>query len=147
MPVKWYGKQVSEKMRKAQILGVNATMAACVTGAKRNHTWNNRTGVLEGSIDIAEPAAAQGGQGGVRGVWGSKDVRYALIHELGGVIRPVRARALMFRADDGSFVVTKQVKIPARPYLRPAADREYPKLAKRIRRAFESSTAAPGGRR
>ena len=147
MPVKWYGKEVSEKLRKAQIAGVNATMAACVTDAKRNHTWNNRTGVLEGSIDIAEPASAQSGRGGVKGVWGSKDVRYALIQEVGGIIKPVRAKALMFRADDGSFVVVKQVKIPERPYLRPAADKQYPKLAKRIRRAFESSTAAPGGRR
>jgi len=146
MALKWYGKQVSEKVRAAQVRGVNATMAACVTGAKRNHTWNNRTGVLEGSIDIAEPAALQVG-GGVKGVWGSKDVRYALIHELGGVIRPVRALALKFRADDGSFVVTKQVKIPPRPYLRPAADKEYPKLAKRIRKAFESSTVTSGGAR
>lgn len=146
MPVKWYGKQVSEKMRAAQIKGVNATMAACVTDAKRNHPWNNRTGVLEGSIDIAEPAGVDG-TGGVKGVWGSKDVRYALIHELGGVIRPVRAQALFFQADDGSFVVAKSVEIPERPYLRPAADKHYPKLSTRIRRAFESSTAAPGGRR
>lgn len=146
MGVEWYGKQVTEKMRAAQVKGVNATMAACVTGAKRNHSWNNRSGVLEGSIDIAEPATAQAG-GGVKGVWGSKDVRYALIHELGGVIRPVRAQALMFQADDGSFVVVKSVTIPERPYLRPAADKEYPKLAKRIRRAFESSTATTGGAR
>lgn len=137
MALKWYGKQVSEKMRAAQIAGVNATMAACVTGAKRNHPWNNRTGVLEGSIDIAEAAAVQAGRGGVRGVWGSKDAVQALIQELGGIIKPVRAKALMFRADDGTFVVASQVKIPARPYLRPAADKEYPKLAKRIRRAFE----------
>lgn len=146
MAVKWYGKQVSEKMRAAQIKGVNATMAACVTEAKRTHTWNNRSGVLEGSIDIAEPAAA-GASGGVKGVWGSKDVAYALIHELGGVIRPVRAQALSFQADDGTFVVAKSVTMPERPYLRPAADKQYPKLAARIRRAFESSTSAPGAPR
>ena len=145
MPLKWFGKKVTEKMHAAQIVGVNATMAACVTGAKRNHPWNNRTGALEGSIDIAQPAVAQSG-GGVRGVWGSKDV-YALMQELGGVIRPVRAKALVFQADDGSFVVTQKVTIPARPALRPSADREYPKLAKRIRRAYESSTALPGGER
>ena len=146
MPLKWFGKKVTKKMRAAQITGVNATMAACVTGAKRNHPWNNRTGVLEGSIDIAQPAAAHSG-GGVRGVWGSKDVVYALMQELGGVIRPVRAKALMFQADDGSFVVTQKVTIPARPALRPSADREYPKLAKRIRRAYERSAALPGGGR
>ncbi|MBW8638995.1 phage morphogenesis protein [Hoeflea sp. WL0058] len=146
MPVKWYGRQVSEKMRKAQILGVNATMAACVTGAKRNHPWKNRTGVLEGSIGIAEPASAQS-TGGVKGVWGSRDAVQALIQEVGGVIRPVRKQALKFQLEDGTFIVTKKVTIPARPYLRPEADKEYPKLTKRIRRVFESSTATTGGRR
>lgn len=138
MALKWYGDKVSAKLRAAQIAGVNATMAAASAHAKRRHAWNNRTGVLEGSIGIAEPAAQHGS--GVRGVWGSKDVRYALIHELGGVIKAVRARALRFRATDGSFVTVKQVTIPERPYLRPAADAEYPKLAARIRRAFERST-------
>ena len=145
MAVNWYGKVVKAKLRNAQIAGVNATMAACVTEAKRNHDWKNRTGALEGSIDIAEPAAALAG-GGVRGVWGSKDVVYARIHELGGVIRPVRAKALVFQADDGTVVVAQKVTMPARPYLRPAADKEYPRLARRIRRAYEASTAAPGGR-
>lgn len=135
MALKWLGDKVTAKMRQAQIAGVNATMAAASEHAKRNHSWNNRTAVLEGSIGIAEPASTQGK--GVRGVWGSKDVRYALIHELGGVIRPVRAKALQFRADDGSFVTVTQVTIPARPYLRPAADEQYPKLVARIRRAFE----------
>ena len=146
MSVKWYGRQVSEKMRKAQILGVNATMAASVTEAKRNHPWKNQTGILEGSIAIAEPATVQGA-GGVKGVWGSRDVRYALIHEVGGVIKPVGKQALKFQLEDGTFVTAKKVTIPARPYLRPAADKEYPKLAQRIRKAFENSTAMPGGQR
>lgn len=135
MALKWFGAKVSKAVKAAQIEGVNATMAAASARAKRNHSWNNRTAVLEGSIGIAEPAAKTGDQ--VRGTWGSKDVRYALIHELGGIIKPVRAKALMFRADDGTFVVARQVKMPARPYLRPAADAEYPKLADRIRRSYE----------
>ena len=56
--------------------------------------------------------------------------------ELGGVIKPKRAKALSFRLDDGTFAVVKQVTIPARPYLRPAADEEYPKLAERIRASY-----------
>jgi len=138
MALNWFGTQVTQKMRKAQIMGVNQTMSASVIHAKRNHDWNNRTATLEGSIDIVEPARRVSGK--VRGVWGSQDVRYALIHELGGVIKPVRARALSFEID-GQFVTVRQVKIPARPYLRPSADVQYPKLASRIERAFN----APGG--
>lgn len=130
----WKGQALTEKMRQAQILGVNATMSEAVKHAKANHPWQNQTGVLEGSIDIAEPAAPDGQ--GVEGRWGSKDVRYALIHELGGVIVPKRAEALAIPQEDGGVIFVKSVKIPARPYLRPAADFTYPLLADKIRAAF-----------
>lgn len=139
MPIKWYGRQVGEKVRRAQQQGVNATMGGAVAHAERHHNWRNRTGVLEGSIDIQDYARDRGS--GVSGLWGSRDVRYALIHELGGTIKPKTARALMFRAEDGGFVTVQSVTIPARPYLRPAADAEYPRLAGRIRRAYERGVA------
>lgn len=139
MGLKWYGKEVTAKMRRAQIAGINATMGASVTHAKNNHEWKNQTSTLEGSIAIAVPG--QSTANGARGVWGSLDVLYALIHELGGIIKPVRAKALSFRGTDGTFVTVKQVTIPARPYLRPAADVEYPKLADRIRHAYERDAA------
>ncbi len=133
--LKWNGRKVTARMREAQIDGVNRTMAACVVHAKRNHVWNNRTAVLEGGIDIADYATPHAT--GVKGTWGVRDVVYARIHELGGTIRPKTAQALRFRLDDGTFAVVKQVTIPPRPYLRPAADVEYPKLADRIRKAYE----------
>ncbi|MCU0946810.1 MAG: hypothetical protein MUF47_00950 [Porphyrobacter sp.] len=136
----WLGPALSEKMRKAQMIGVNATMAACVRHAKANHPWQNQTGILEGSIDIADFAREDGA--GVAGRWGSRDVKYALIHELGGVIRPVRAKALRFQLPDGSWRMATEVTIPARPYLRPAADAIYPQLAANIRKAFESAGGA-----
>lgn len=139
----WTGAALTEKMRDAQKTGVNVTMAACVIHAKNNHNWKNQTGVLEGSIAIASFAREDGA--GVVGTWGSQDVRYALIHELGGVIVPVRAKALKFRLPDGSFRIVKSVTIPARPYLRPAADENYPQLAGNIRKAFEGADAPPGG--
>ncbi len=40
----------------------------------------------------------------------------ARIHQLGGVITPVKAKALVFRAG-GKTVFAKKVTIPARPYL------------------------------
>ena len=139
--LKWNGPALTAKMRAAQKLGVNATMAGCVQQAKANHAWQNQTGILEGSIKIAEFAREDGA--GVVGSWGSTDVRYALIHELGGVIVPVRAQALKFELPDGSFRIVKSVRIPARPYLRPAADAVYPQLAGNIRKAFEGASGGP----
>jgi len=42
---------------------------------------------------------------------------YSAIHQFGGVIRPVHARALVFRLASGEMVVTQKVTMPARPYL------------------------------
>lgn len=138
MALKWNGKKVTEALRRAQLHGVNQTLAAAVARAKRSHAWRNRTGTLEGSIDIQDYAHATGD--GVRGSWGSRDVRYALIHELGGVIRPQTAKALVFEPAPGAGLVQVQsVTIPPRPYLRPAADAEYPKLGARIRAALEKA--------
>lgn len=141
--LKWRGDELIRKVQEAQVYGVNATMAQCVEQAKNNHAWNNQTGTLEGSIAIAEYATREGS--GVVGTWGSRDVRYARIHELGGVIVPVRAKALKFKLPDGSFRVVESVRIPARPFLRPAADAIYPKLKDNIRKALERTFSKDGG--
>ncbi len=49
-------------------------------------------------------------------------VVYGAIHELGGVIQPVTAKALVFQTSDGEWVTTGIVHMPARPYLRPALE-------------------------
>lgn len=117
MTLEWRGKKVTAKLRRAQVEGVNATMAAATIRAKNNHPWRNRTGTLERSIGIVDFARAM--TKGIEGLWGSQDVRYALILELGG------------RAGIGLSTL-----ISAFPYLRPAADAEYPRLANRIKRAM-----------
>lgn len=139
----WNGDAVTERMRAAQIAGINATMGACVVFSKRNHAWQNRTGVLEGGIGIADYAAEDAR--GVRGVWGVQDVKYALIHELGGTITAKTAKALAIPLPDGGVAFAKSVTIPANPYLRPSADANYPSLGDRIRRAYDKSAPAAGG--
>lgn len=139
----WKGDALTAKMRKAQILGVNSTMSKCVQHAKANHSWKNQTGILEGSLDIVDYAAVKGA--GVEGRWGSQDVKYALIHELGGVIVPKKAKALAIPQPDGSVRFVKSVTIPARPYLRPAADALYPTLAAAVRTAYEQLSGPSGG--
>jgi hypothetical protein len=130
----WKGDAVKAKVRAAAILGVNQTMAQAVTHAKRNHPWHNRSTTLEGGISILFNAAPQ--DAGVRGSWGVFDVAYALAQEVGAIIRPVTKKALRFKLPDGSYVVAKQVVLPARPYLRPAADVCYPRLGHNIKTAF-----------
>ncbi|WPZ06577.1 hypothetical protein [Pelagerythrobacter marinus] len=152
----WKGKALTDRMRRAQKVGVNATMSQCVKHAKSNHTWQNRTGVLEGSLGIAEYAREDAQ--GVVGHWGSQDVRHALIHELGGTIKHPGGTAY-YIGEDGLAVFVSgsdpraaelpktkphDIIIPARPYLRPAADEYYPSLVDNIRAAF---TKDKGGAR
>lgn len=131
MALEWKGDQVVRRMRSAQKFGINKTMADAVNHAKRNHDWNNQTGTLEGSISIAEFAHRSGN--GYRGTWGSKDVVYALIHELGGKIVPKRAKRLLIKRKGEVVASASSVTIRPRPYLRPAADAIYPQLAANIR--------------
>jgi RNase P/RNase MRP subunit p29 len=140
MALDWFGDKVTQKMTRAQVRGVNKTMSECVIHAKRNHEFENRTATLEGGIRMVQPARKNAG-GGVSGRWGVADVVYALIQEKGGTIVPKNANALKFRAEDGSFVTVASVTIPARPYLRPAADARYPGLAGNIRQAYEGGVA------
>jgi len=138
----WKGDALTAKMRQAQKLGVNATMSKAVQHAKNNHAWKNRTGILEGSLDIVNYAREV--PGGVEGRWGSQDVVYALIHELGGTIVPKKAAALAIPQPDGSVRFAKSVTIPARPYLRPAADAVYPQLVANVRKAYDRLSGASG---
>lgn len=133
--LKWYGKAVSAKMAAAQVAGINQTMSACVVQAKANHPWQNQTGLLEAAIDIAEYAAQHAS--GAKGVWGVRDMAQARILEEGGTIRPVNAKHLAIPQADGSVRFASSVTIPPYPYLRPAADVQYPNLAELIRKAFE----------
>lgn len=135
--LKWNGKAVTAKMQAAQVTGVNQTMAACVTDAKSRHPWQNRSGILEGGIDIANFAAPHAQ--GVKGTWGVRDVVYARAIEDGATIVPKRAKALAIPQADGSLRFASSVTIPPYPYLRPAADRQYPLLPERIRKAYERS--------
>lgn len=121
--LKWRGRQLMAKVTRAQKSGVNTTMAAAVLKAKLNHgpgahafeRFETQFGSLERSIQVVDKAMKV--LGGVRGLWGSTDIVYALRIELG------------FQGKDAKGRVYDQ---PAFPYLRPAADIEYPQLARRI---------------
>ena len=138
----WKGGALTERMRAAQIAGINATMADCVKWSKANHPWKNRTTTLEGGIGVVTYAHRD--EQGVEGVWGVQDVVYARILELGGTITPKTAKALKIPMPDGTFRFVQSVTIPPYPYLRPSADAHYPQLAANIRVAYERTGGAGG---
>jgi len=131
----WKGEAVKARARQAQVQGIDRIMGRCVVEAKSNHPWQNRTGVLEGGIGIADYAAEDAD--GVRGTWGVQDVKYALMMELGGTIVPVKAKALAIPQKDGSVRFVSKVTIKPHPYLRPAGDTHYPSLPQAIRVAYD----------
>lgn len=63
-------------------------------------------------------------------------VKYAAIHEFGGTIHAKNAEYLHFKTRDGGWVRTKQVTIPARPYLRPALTEHAPALQRTFAEAM-----------
>ncbi len=65
------------------------------------------------------------------------NLKYARIHEFGGDIRPVRAKALHFFIGKIE-IFTQHVKIPKRPYIKPAIEELAPKLSKILGKKFES---------
>ena len=110
----WEGDKVKKKMNNCIMTGINQTMSSASIQAKFNHPWFNRTGTLEGSIRPVVAAHQVGNE--FVGLWGSVDVKYAVFLELG----------------------TKF--FPPFPYLRPAANAQYPNLARNIRNCFEGKT-------
>lgn len=88
----------------------------------------NATNTLAGSIQTVEAeSSAKSAYVDV-----GPTVVYGRIHEFGGTIKPVFAKALHF-VIDGVHVVTQVVHMPARPYLRPAVDENKDKIMEAIK--------------
>lgn len=147
MGLEWNGAKLKTKVQQASKLAIDATMADCVTTAKANHPWHNRTGFLLGEIRIleaddgSEGAAAAGPE--TIGRWGD-EANYALYLEIGtsradsGAPR-AEAREAAAGGDMSAIPWPQPWDDPLmwpRPFLRPAADEHYPRLAERIRQAM-----------
>ena len=124
LDLKWTGdKELIKKLSAAKKLADNPTrMGMLMTGGEvirdkarenvRKKLNRNATGRLEQSITVRvvnQYAVAIGPVG----------VVYAAIHEFGGIITPKRARFLRFVIGN-RVIFAKYVKMPARPYMRPA---------------------------
>ncbi|KKM12769.1 hypothetical protein LCGC14_1719810 [marine sediment metagenome] len=140
--INWRGSAIKRRAEKAAILGIDATMSAAIMHARSNHgagatsgpvrdvagkfvkgsggraRFQSRSGELERHTKVSRPARRT--RRGVVGIWGVVGLVYGRRIELG------------FQGKDSAGRV---VNAPAFPFLRPAAEAEYPKLAKRIRKA------------
>lgn len=105
----WNGDQLISRVRSAARVGVNETVDAAADDARGTHEWANRTGQLEEEI-VAEHADPAEPNPTARFGTTRRRGFYGLFHEEG---------------TEHEF---------ARPFLRPAADRQFPSLAARIRR-------------
>ena len=123
----WKGPQVRRAIERASEWGIDKTTSECVRDAKENVPV--RTGALQGSIRM-QPATRRGKY--IEGTWGSFDVNYALAIELGNP-------SLIPRDADNrreSLPYSSRGRNTGnRGFLRGAADKQYPKLAGRIRAA------------
>ena len=127
MPLFWRGNKIITKVDRASALAIDATMSAAVIHAKTGHgsgahasqRFVSHSGELERGTKTIRHARKD--RRGVVGLWGVQNVIYARRIELG------------FQGKDSAGRV---INAPPFPYLRPAAQAEYPKLAKRTRRAM-----------
>ena len=123
MRVVWHGDQVVRQVEQHMRRNLETAAIFVEREAKRNARAGGSSGFetshggagLAGSIEheVDWPVARIG-----------SNLKYARIHELGGVIRPVTAQYLHF-VIDGAHIMTKVVHMPARPYLRPAIDNNH----------------------
>ncbi len=126
MTLNWKGDQLKRKVVRATRIAIDATMSAAIQHARRNHgpgahgqqRFESQKGDLERGTTTVQAAKKTGGS--IVGRWGVVGVPQARRIELG------------FQGKDS---LGRSFNQPAFPYLRPAAEIEYPKLARRIKRA------------
>lgn len=111
---------IKEQKLTGQVLHVRSgNLRSSITPS----TVLNQAGVMTGNIQAG---------------FGNKSIIYARIHELGGVILPRKVDALKFKTDDGAWHTVKRVVMPARPYMRPAAEERRPLLLAQITEAIQA---------
>jgi len=118
-------KNTSQNLGKAVLAGLFQLEAGAKIRVRNN--FKQRTGNLasnwEVKLDNSSDTSAEGHVAPL--------VVYARIQELGGVINAIHG-ALVFQTDDGAWHSVKAVTIPARPYLRPAADEDKDDIFKAV---------------
>jgi hypothetical protein len=151
--LRWNGAEVRRKIVAAAHVGVDTTMAAAVRHAAANHPgyppasepyerFHSRTGFEVGSIKIFDAASLRDPTV-IAGQWGA-DASQSIYLEIGTSIAgpTAGARALAGAGDMSAIPPPIGPLMAPRPFLRPAADEEYPLLAARIGAVYRGESLA-----
>lgn len=126
MQLNWRGEEVKRRVRSSVKRAIDDVMADAVDYAKQNHpSWQNRTGLAEGSIAIQQPAHEV--SSGVEGRWGSAGVLYFIFLEIGAHYNA--AGTSQWAAEAGGYTAFRF----GGGALRHAGDVVYPSLPRRIK--------------
>jgi len=98
--------------------------------------WNPSEGL--GYRDLGNP-------GSMRQIMGTTMI-YAKVHEYGATIKAKNAPYLVFRTDDGAWHSVKEVRIPPRPYMRPAFEGEKAQAIRKIAETVQAELATRLGK-
>lgn len=113
-----YIASLPERLNRGLLAGVRNAMFFGERAAKASFGKPGHLKARSGHLRRSIRSGLRTQPGGVAG-WIFTDVIYGRIHELGGIIRPRTANYLRFQIA-GQWVMTRRVRIPARPYLGPA---------------------------
>lgn len=114
----WLKKGMSESYSMGLLRGVKKAMLYAEGEAKLSFNKSGNLKVRSGHLRRSIKSDVEYKRKTIIGrLW--TNVIYAAIHEYGGVIVPVRARFLSFKINN-TWITTKRVVMPKRPYLYPA---------------------------
>jgi hypothetical protein len=148
--IKWYGDEVRAKVAAAAAVGVDVTNEKAAEKAEANHPeyppasqpyerYADRTGDESRSIAVFTEAVEEDDR--VHGQWGAT-AKQSLFLEIGTSMAGPTAveREQMGGGDMDAIPDPVGPKMAPRPFLRPAADEEYPLLGVRIGAAFRGES-------
>jgi phage gpG-like protein len=119
-------KDIGKKFRAGLIKGFREAMFVAEKWSKQSFGMpghlQSRTGNLRRSINTEVQESGKEIIGRI-----GTPVKYGPIHELGGVIKPIKGNYLKF-AIDGNWKSVRQVIIPARPFLKPSLTENQDKI-------------------
>ena len=124
-------RELDVSVRGRNVGAMNGKMVHAQLNA-RNKFSSRQRGQLRNSIRVESKTSATGAVAEI-----SPHTIYARIQEFGGIIYPRRASMLHWKDENGEDHFAKSVTIPARPYLRPAAEDHIDQISDVMRQAVE----------
>lgn len=122
---KWM-TELPHEFRKAMIRGVKQGILFAEAQSKKSFGKSGNLKVRSGHLRRSIKSTIKERHKEIVGTL-SNNVIYAGIHEYGGVIKPKKGKYLTFKVGDRWVKVTS-VKIPARPFIRPAIEDNLTKI-------------------